>query len=125
MFSSGFLPFLKFQLKLCNLSYSIPYAWNANSHQVTLPLKGGIRRFYHAQLVLHISYLVLMGGHLCKNYLRGDTTNLAKQLAGVVFLCIYATCAVCRVTLLLHEKDGCILINNFVNFERNFIKSAT
>ncbi|OXA44208.1 hypothetical protein Fcan01_20837 [Folsomia candida] len=47
---------------------------------------------------------------------------LVKALQASVILIAYITSGICRVTLFIWEKDGLLLLNGFLMFERNLVK---
>ncbi|OXA47458.1 hypothetical protein Fcan01_17554, partial [Folsomia candida] len=46
-----------------------------------------------------------------------------KVLQGSVIIIAYVSSAVCRITLFIWEKDGLLLLNGFLGFEKNLVKT--
>lgn len=106
-------------MKLCNLSFSVPYRYDGKSESCKqIGPKSNI--IYKATLIFHVIYLLLMCTHLLFNR---DKIGLRNVLTATVIIVAYATSGVSRLTFFIWEDDGLALLNGFLQFERNLLKS--
>lgn len=108
-----------YAIKVNNLSFSIPYEYDHASESVQI-IGPKSRRIYRATLLSHVFYFIGICIYL---FLEYDKMPLVKALQASVILIAYITSGICRVTLFIWEKDGLLLLNGFLMFERNLVKS--
>ncbi|OXA49771.1 Cysteine--tRNA ligase [Folsomia candida] len=108
-------------LYLSNLSFSIPYKWDARSESVVL-IGSRSRRIYNVTVFLHATYFVVMSTNLAINY---GSMELPELLKGLVTLFAWAFMGTCRTTLFFWEKEFRLLFNGFLGFEKSFLKRFT
>lgn len=121
MLSKGqsYFLFFVYAIKLSNLSFSIPYKYDGNSDSVKI-IGRKSKGIYNATLLSHVLYLTIICVYL---YLFRDKMPVLKVLQGSVIIIAYVSSAVCRITLFIWEKDGLLLLNGFLGFEKNLVKS--
>ncbi|OXA44920.1 hypothetical protein Fcan01_19886 [Folsomia candida] len=119
MFSKGqsYFTYNIIGMKLNNLCYAIPYKYDdvSDTMQIIDPKS---KRIYKVTLFLHVVYLFAMCAHLGLNR---DKIPLPDILKAVVVIITYSICIVCRITYYVWEKEGLLLLNGFLHFERKFL----
>ncbi|OXA45325.1 hypothetical protein Fcan01_20102 [Folsomia candida] len=107
-----------YPMKLCNLSFCIPYKYDEKSESLQL-LGSRSRPIYKTTVLSQVVYLFLMCAHLLLNR---DKIALHNFLKGAVIIFAYMTSGVGRLTFFIWEDEGLSLLNGFLQFERNLLK---
>lgn len=118
------IPYIKIQIKVCNLFNCIPYTWDENNQRISVLKSKWKLRFCKLQVIIHSVYtLIMLGYFLTPGSMKLNKTS--TKLLGFVFLSCLLVTMFMRIEFWFKRKEAILLWKAFIDFEEQYIDGKT